>query len=110
MPGFISVFFEISQRALYFPTKTNRRKCNRRLLLTGGTLLGCRCSPRFAEANSVDDESRAIERVGDFAERREESESALYRGLAERRGKRKEGGGESSLESSLGRSEANLGR
>lgn len=31
---------------------------------SGRALLGCRCSPRFAKANFVDDESRAIERVG----------------------------------------------
>lgn len=31
---------------------------------SGRALLGCRCSPRFAEANFVDGESRAIERVG----------------------------------------------
>lgn len=61
--------------------------------------MGCRCSPRFAEANSVDDESRAIERVG-ISRNGGKKVRARYIGGWWRGEERKEGG--SSLESSLG--------
>jgi len=40
------------------------------ILPNSGALSGYRCSPRFAEANFVDGESRAIERVGRRWERK----------------------------------------